>query len=262
MLAMNDQVKSAIRVLDLLELLSAAQEPMGVTEVARRMDIPKSSAQALLLTLTGRGYLVRTEAGYVLPPEFRGGWVGGLRTRLLGIAAPILARMSAESQESTFIGALTGEGKVQYLAKSVSPKEVRYDASLDHPRPIHCTSMGLAIMAHAPERDLERWLEPRRLTRVTARTQTDPAAIRQELAAIRKQGYAQVMDANVEGASGVSAPIFGPDGRVVGALNLGAPTWRYEERSRALTRIVCREAANITRILADAGASSGGAPGG
>lgn len=247
---MNDRVKSATRVLDLLELFSAATEPMGVTEVARKMDIPKSSAQALLLTLTGRGYLVRDEAGYLLPLELRGGWVGGLRTRLLGIAAPILAGMSQESRESAFIGSLTGEGKIQYLAKSVSPNEVRYDASLEHPRLIHCTSMGLVIMAHSLEHDLARWLQPQHLIKVTARTQTDPALIRQSLAQIRQQGYAEVMDANVEGASGVSAPIFGPNGRVIGALNLGAPTWRYEQGRPLLIKIVCREAANITQMLA------------
>ncbi|MFC3339407.1 IclR family transcriptional regulator [Paracandidimonas soli] len=260
-LFMNDHVKSATRVLDLLELFSAATEPMGVTEVARKLDIPKSSAQALLLTLTGRGYLLRDENGYTLPPELRGGWVGGLRTRLLGIAAPILSRMAQESLESAFIGSLTGEGNVQYLAKAVSPKEVRYDASLDHPRPLHCTSMGLAIMAHSPEHDLKRWLQPHRLVKVTSRTQTDPEAIRQWLAKIRKDGYAEVMDANVEGASGASAPIFGTDGRVIAALNLGAPTWRYEQDRRLLIEIVCREAASITRVLSGNDIEGGKAPG-
>lgn len=246
---MNDQVKSAMRVLDMLELFSAETKVLGVTEVARRLGIPKSSAQALLLTLVRRGYLVRQGAGYVLPTEFRSGWVGGLRARLHTIAAPILVSMADESQESAFIGVLTGQGLVQYLAKAVSPKEVRYDASLSHLRPIHCTSMGLAIMSHASEEDLDRWLVPDRLTKVTAHTQTDSEVIRQWLPVIRQQGYAEVKDANVEGASGVSAPIFGPDGRVVAALNLGAPSWRYDGIRQQLIGIVCREAENITRAL-------------
>ncbi|HWL27965.1 MAG TPA: IclR family transcriptional regulator [Burkholderiaceae bacterium] len=248
---MNERVKSATRVLDLLELFSSTNEAMGVTEVARKMDIPKSSAQALLLTLTGRGYLVRDESGYLLPLELRGGWVGGLRTRLLGIAAPILARMSQESGESAFIGSLTGEGKIQYMAKSVSPNEVRYDASLDHPRLIHCTSMGLAVMAYSPELDVARWLQPQHLIKVTSSTLTDPIGIRKILDQVRQQGYAEVMNANVEGASGVSAPLFGPNGRIVGALNLGAPSWRYEQRRQLMIDVVCREASDISRILAN-----------
>ena len=249
---MNDQVKSAIRVLDLLELFAVTTDPMGVTEVARRMDIPKSSAQALLLTLAGRGYLLRDDAGYALPGEMRGGWVGGIRTRLLGITTPILATLAQKSRESAFVGVLTGNGQIQYLAKAVSPQEVRYDASLEHPRLIHATSMGLAIMAYSSERDVARWLQPARLTRITPHTETDPTRIQTQLAQIRNDGYAEVKNANVEGASGVSAPIFGANGLPVAALNVGAPTWRYEQQREQLIDLVREEAARITQLLAAA----------
>lgn len=253
---MNDQVKSATRVLDLLELFSITTDPMGVTEVARKMDIPKSSAQALLRTLSGRGYLLRDDVGYVLPAEMRGGWVGGIRTRLLGITTPILVTLAQKSRESAFVGSLTGNGQIQYLAKAVSPQEVRYDASLEHLRLIHATSMGLAIMAYSPERDVTRWLHPDRLTAVTPHTEIDPDRIQAQLAQIRQDGYAEVKNANVEGASGVSAPIFGANGLPVAALNLGAPTWRYEQQREHLIVLVHEEAAHITQLLV-AGAHNG-----
>lgn len=246
---MNDSVKSATRVLDLLELFTLVPETMGVSDVAKRLEIPKSSAQALLLTLVGRGYLTRDGGGYSLPAELRGGWVGGIRSRLLGIAAPVMKRMAEESGESAFVGMITGGGKVQYLAKAVSPKEVRYDASLAHLRPVYCTSMGLVVLAHLPEAQVGRWLKPALLVPVTPRTETDPAKIGQMLRQARKDGYAEVRDANVEGASGVSAPIFGPGGAVIAGLNLGAPSFRYESARGDLIRIVCREAAAITASL-------------
>ena len=65
----------------------------------------------------------------------------------------------------------------------------------------------------------------------------------------KKNGFVEVKDANLEGASGVAAPIFGPSGEVIAALNLGAPTWRYERARESLIRIVCREAAFITESL-------------
>lgn len=248
---MNDSVKSATRVLDLMELFSVTSEPLGVSDVAKKMFIPKSSAQSLLLTLTGRGYLVRDDVGYSLPIEMRGGWVGGIRSWLLGIAMPVLQEMAKESKESAFIGVLTGAGAVQYLAKAVSPLDVRYDTSLDPMRPIHATSMGLVFMAHATEKSLERWLQPSRLLAVTPATQTAPDKIRQSLPVIRKNGYAEIRDGNVEGASGVSAPIFGSHDNVVAALNIGAPTFRYEGRRANLIRIVCREAAHISKALSE-----------
>ena len=56
-------VKSASRVLDLLEIFAAAPSPLGVSELARRLSIPKSSVSALLRTLLLRGYLERDQHG-------------------------------------------------------------------------------------------------------------------------------------------------------------------------------------------------------
>jgi IclR family transcriptional regulator, pca regulon regulatory protein len=246
---MNASVKSAVRVLDLLEFFSIASEPIGVSEVAKRLELPKSSAQALLLTLTSRGYLSRGEAGYVLPAELKVGWVGGIRTRLLGIARPVMQQMAERSGESAFIGMMTSGGRVQFLAKAVSPKEVRYDASLDHLRPAHSTSIGLVMLAHMPDKEAERWLRPSLLVAVTPHTVTDPQKIRQILRAGRKAGYVEVRDANVEGASGVSAPIFGPGGGVIAGLNLGAPSSRYTQHREVLIQLARTQASYITESL-------------
>lgn len=246
---MNESVKSATRVLDLLELFATLTEPLGVSDVGKRLEIPKSSAQALLLTLVARGYLTRHGEAYALPNELRGGWVGGTSSRLLALAAPVMKRMAAESGESAFVGVMTGGGKVRYVAKEVSQKEVRYDASLVHLRPAYCTSIGLVILAHTPEGQVARWLRPDLLLPVTPRTETNPEKIQQLLRKARSDGYVEVRDANVEGASGVSAPIFGSQGGVIAGLNLGAPSSRYEKTRKDLIRIVCREAGAITASL-------------
>ena len=131
----------------------------------------------------------------------------------------------------------------------IGAKEVRYDASLDHYRPAHSTSIGLVILAHMPEDESERWLDRALLNAATPHTVTDPRKLRQILRTGRKAGYVEVRDANVEGASGVSAPIFGPDGAVIAGLNLGAPSSRYSQRRVDLVRLVCAEAAHITNAL-------------
>lgn len=243
---MNDEVKSAARVLDVLELFSLATEPLGVSEVAKRLGFPKSSSQGLLTTLVSRGYLNRGEQGFELPEELRGGWVGGLRVRLIRMAEPAMKRMADESGESAFIGVLLKDGSVQYLSKVASANEVRYDASLAPLRAAHATSIGLIILAHLPEHLLSPLLEPSRLHELTPSTVTDPGAIRKILATAKRNGFAEVQDANVEGASGVSAPIFGLNGEVVAALNLGAPSWRYKRARNRMTSIVRREAAVLS----------------
>lgn len=75
---MNSSVKSASRVLEMLEFLSVTEKPIGVSDVARRLRLPKSSAQALLRTLLGRGYLVHAGLGYQLSPLVGSGGCRGL----------------------------------------------------------------------------------------------------------------------------------------------------------------------------------------
>jgi DNA-binding IclR family transcriptional regulator len=246
---MNGQVKSAARVLDLLELFAASSVALGVTDVARKLGIPKSSAQGLLMTLAGRGYLAREGAAYFLPPELRdGGWVGGLRARLLALAEPLLQSIARESGESAFLGVLVGND-IQYLAKSVSPHEVRYDASLSTHRPIYCTSIGFAILSHLDPAVAAGILKRTKIKKVTPNTVTDRDMINRMLDRAKQLGFAEIKDSNVIGASGIAAPVFGPSGEVIAALSIGAPTSRYVEARKQLAEIVVTRAAALSRLL-------------
>ena len=141
-------VKSAARVLDLLELFSVATEPMGVSEASRVMGIPKSSGQGLLSTLTGRGYLVKTVAGYEMNGTYRAhGWVGGSLSALRNFAEPLLERLAGETGESAFLSVMTPGFEVKYVAKAISPHLVRYDAPLRGTREAYCSSRMLRSTA-------------------------------------------------------------------------------------------------------------------
>jgi len=246
---MNTQVKSASRVLDVLELFAASSEALGVTDVARKLHIPKSSAQGLLTTLAGRGYLAREATAYFLPPELRdGGWVGGVRARLLALAEPLLQRIAHESGESAFLGVLVGND-IQYIAKAVSRHEVRFDASLSQVRPVYCTSTGLVILAHLDSSAASKILRRAKITKITPNTITDRVSIERMLDRARQIGFAEVKDVNLLGVSGVAAPVFGPRGEVLAALSIGAPTSRYTKARKKLAGIVVAKAAALSRLF-------------
>lgn len=247
---MNNPVKSAARVLDLLELFALAREPLGVSEVARQLGMPKSSAQALLATLVARGYLARMGSAYQLAASVRSGeLIGGPFARLTRLAEPVMQRMAERSGESAFLGVLTGDWQVRYVAKAVSSNQVRYDADLAHLRPAYCTSIGLAILAHRHAADIETFLRRVPLKRITPQTITDRAALRRVIEKAQRDGYAEVRDGHVSGASGVSAPIFAPDATAIAALNLGAPSVRYGKVRARLITIVLSGAQELTQAL-------------
>jgi len=246
---MNNQVKSAGRVLDVLELFAEELAPIGVSEVSRRLLLPKSSAHGLLATLAARGYLVAEGREYRLAQDVEGVWAARSLARLTTIARPVMERIALSSGESAFLGVMTADLRVRYVAKVVSRNEVRYDASLDHLRQAHCTSIGLAILAHAEPTTIGRYLDDVPLVAATPRSMTDPVVLRRALARARKDGFAEVRDGNVEGASGVSAPIF-YNGVAKAALNLGSPSARFNTARMSMRTAVVEGAAEVTRMLA------------
>ena len=172
--------------------------------------------------------------------------------RLSQLAKPVMEQLSADTGESAFLGVLTRDWHVQYIAKAVSKNEVRYDAELEYLRPAYCTSPGLAIMAHRPPEDIERFLRHGGFKHFTPKTITDADVLRRNLQKARREGYAEVRDARVTGASGVSAPVFGPEGEVIAAINLAAPSWRYSKIRLRLIASAKSSAQKLTQALGGA----------
>jgi DNA-binding IclR family transcriptional regulator len=259
---MNDGiglVKSALRVLDLLEMLAGYGRPIGVSEAARRLQAPKSSTQALLMTLLARGYVERVGTEYVLATLHRSGWVGGPYAGLLRVARPVMETLVARTGESSFLGVMTADGQVQYVDKVVGPGPIRYDIDLKPTRPAHATSLGLVMLAFQSMAERERFLSGP-LPASTPFTIADRPALHEVLEAARHDGYAEVIDANSLGASGVSAPIFDARGAVIAALNLGVPTDRFRQARGSLRDQIMWGAAEITRLLRPAMAETARAP--
>src|SRR5512140_3420999 len=117
---MNGEVKSAGRVLDVLELFAEQLAPLGASDVSRRLGLPKSSVHGLLTTLARRGYLALEGRAYRLAPDLEGAWQARSLARLVTTALPIMERSSVATGESAFLGVMTPDLRVRYLAKVVS----------------------------------------------------------------------------------------------------------------------------------------------
>ena len=151
--ATPDVVKSADRVLDLLELLGCATRPLGLAEVTHELGIPKSSALGLLRTLAARGYVARDEAErYLLAHPFgleEGDWLGGLPRQVAALGRPVIETLVARTGETGNLGAMVTGFRVRPLIQVASPREIRYE-----PRavecPAYCTAMGRVLPRTVP----------------------------------------------------------------------------------------------------------------
>jgi len=242
--------KSAARILDILELLTGVRGSIGVNELARRLGVPKSSASALVATLTGRGYLVSGADGVQLAEAYRGnGWVGGATADLLRQARPAMERLSRQTGESCFLGLPTPTFEVQYADKVVSESALRYDADLALVRPAYCTTIGWVLLAGLAAAELDRYFDGRQLIRLTPKTVTDEARIRAGVAEARRDGYATMTDSHVLGTSGVAAPVR-RHGRVVAGLAVIAPRERFASQAARHVEATVAAAGELSRALA------------
>jgi DNA-binding IclR family transcriptional regulator len=216
------------RALAVLGILAEATEPMGVTEIARRVGLPKSVVHYHVSALVRNHYLEarpdhRYSLGHAALRLGRGSY-GHLELRAR--ALPYLRVLHRDTWETAALTVLIGREHV-YVDQLVSPQEIKLAVELGRPFPLHAGATGRVILAFLPEETRDALLtEP--LERLTPRTPVDPAALRVLLQGIRSAGLAVSHSERQEGAASIAAPVFDAHG-IAGAMNVCGPEYRFDE---------------------------------
>jgi DNA-binding IclR family transcriptional regulator len=246
---MNDEVKSAVRVLELLELLARSSRPVALKDITWELGYPKSSTHQLLATLISRGYAVKDENElYRLNEACRGGpgWTSGRDAQLIAVAQPVMQQLRDACGETVLLGIRMRDGRLKTIAKCVGSLPVRYDSELAGGLPSYCSALGRVLLAFWDPALTEHYLAHERLVRLTPHTIVERVRIRALIEKARSEGYAisdQEMD--VDG-SGLAAPIFDAEGTVVAALDIAAVAQRFASRKRALLEAVIEHARMVS----------------
>lgn len=249
---MNNQVKSAARVLDVLELLSSQTQPLRLNELVAKLGFPKSSAFGLLSTLVARGYVAKDSADrYAIVETFRQGfgWVGGFESFLRAVATPIVEEVRDLLDETVFLCVRTEQQNARLLTKAVSRQPIRYDSSDQHSMPGYGTVMGRVLLAFQPPEVIDAYFSRTELRAFNDKTPTSEAEIRAALEKIRTDGYGTIVDEYATGGAGIAAPIRNAEGRVVAAIDVATVTARYEQRRDEMLAAVLDSAARISTRL-------------
>ena len=223
------------RMLDVIEALIKVRT-ITVSEVNRQLKIPKSSAYAILQTLKSRGYVHKDELDrYSLSLKlFSLGsqLIAGIDLRRS--TYPLLKELAEKAQITAHLGVPEGQRAV-YIEKIEVMGSIRLRTDVGRTLPLHATAIGKALLAFLPEEEIEGILKTLPLPALTPRTITGAAALKKELGRVRALGYSVNNEENEAETRAVAAPIFGPDGRPMAAINLGATT--LQMRSKDISRM-------------------------
>lgn len=229
-------VKSADRVLDLLELLCSAGRPLTHTEISYALSVPKSSMSQLLGNLRRRGYLTFQAGPNVYEP-------GPAVTKLTEASKSSSDFLDVVQKVVDAIAKTTGEtasfykrrgDQVERVVVANSLRPLRYWMQVGESMPLHATSGGKVILASLQQGQRDRILSRTRLTKVTPNTITSRAQLSRELAATVKSGLAYSREEFEEGVIGISVAILNHDRQPEGSLSVVFPTVRDKARHRKI----------------------------
>jgi DNA-binding IclR family transcriptional regulator len=239
--------------LSILDLYSADERVLSVGEMARRLDMHKSSASRLAATLSAAGYLETAGA----PGRYR------LGSKLLGLAAiaadaetlpriatPVLERLVATCGETGHVAVLDG---VDVVTVGVVDgwHSVRMHSTVGKRSPAYATAIGKALLAALPDAEVRRRYAGRRaLERRTPNTIRTVAELVEQLGEVRANGWAADREELEDGLRCVAAPITDHRGAVAGAVGLSGPSDRMTPVTlRRLGRELTKTAAEVSAGL-------------
>lgn len=245
----GNAVRSVDRAAALLLALGECSGEAGVTELARRLGLHKSTASRLLATLQKRGLVEQDEES----GKYRLGLVvirlaerAEATLDLRSIAMPELDRLARATRETTGLGVMSG-GAMMTVAQADGPNLVAMGDWTGRPAPLHSVAAGKVLMAAMPERDVVR-LVRNGLDRHTERTITQLEPLLAELARVRRRGFATAFGEFDPSLNAVAAPVRDARGQVIAAVDVWGPTYRVTPGRVQELALATRDAAAAVSV--------------
>jgi IclR family acetate operon transcriptional repressor len=217
---------SVAKALALLDCFGSNERSLGVTDMARRAKLPKSTVHRLAGTLVGSGYLERSEDGrYQLGIHL---FELGHRVTAAGTicrrGAPLVHRLSRITGETAHLAILDADDVV-YLAKVDGSYPCDVPSQVGQRNPAVATAVGKAILAWRPRHELQR-LTSRGLPMYTSRSLQSVDALLREVEEIRRTNQAIDDGQRAVNLVCMAAPVRDRTGKVVAGVSLAGASER------------------------------------
>jgi IclR family transcriptional regulator, pca regulon regulatory protein len=249
------RVEALAKGLRILSMFDEQRPTWRVSDLAAAAGLPMPTVYRVVMTLASEGYLEHLPNGDYRP---------GVRTLTLGtaalrsldfvdIATPKLTELGQRTGETVNLAVLSGD-RVLYLVRLRNADLVTANIQVGSTLPAVHTSIGKLLLAYLDRADLEA-----RITDASFSANSGPNAkvsldeLREELRAIREQGWAMQDEELAYGLRSVAAPVTAPDGRVIAGVNLAvqAQDWSTQRIIRELKPAVLATCAEISALLSD-----------
>ncbi|NBK24303.1 MAG: IclR family transcriptional regulator [Spirochaetia bacterium] len=246
----KQQTSGVIRTIAILETLSRHQS-INLESLAKETKLPKATLLRFLSTLVSLGYVYRDPSDlYSLTLKmFSVGSHGLEHIDLIHVANPIAQRLCDELGETVHMG-VKEDNEAVYVLKKESSFTIRMYSRVGKTIPLYCTAIGKIMLSDLSEEELKKYLEAIHLKPFTPNTIQDPQKLNEELKQIRKQGWASDNEEHEMGTLCLGAPIRDYTGKVVAAMSVSWPLFRFNpEEQKRITCSITDACEGLSRLL-------------
>lgn len=237
-------VKSVERVSQILRLTGNSTDGLSNAQIAKTLNIPKSTLSALLNSLVSHGYLSLDASSlrYRLGPfllALAGRYIGSLD--MVKIGQNFLKQLTLKTEESSGLEIPHGPD-IMLVAKEDSPQPVLHLLEIGERAPIYATAAGKTILAYRSDFEIKKYLDSVALVPFTDNTITDPNRIWEEIAEIRSGSLAYNRGELNALSIAIAAPVFDLHGSLIAALVVIMPAFRSDDKKNKIIEDALREA--------------------
>ena len=214
------------RALEILETLDSSRRGLNISEISRKLGLPKSSTHVIVRTLEDLQYVRKapTSLRYTLGLKAYG--LGQTMMKSFAMAEralPLMQQLVATLDLTSHL-AVFDENQAICIQKAEPPGLIQFDTRVGRRMDLHCTGTGKVILACSGEEMLKNFLSRTSFMRHTEHTITTPRALQREIMKIRQRGYAVDDQEEELEVRCVAVPVFNREHEFAGSLSVTATT--------------------------------------
>lgn len=229
-------VKSADRVLDILEAVAAASGRASFSQLMGGLGIPRSSLFQLLGNLVSRGYLEQDTATLRYSLGAKIAELGKRRPapQLQQIVQPLLKQLSQDTNET--VGFYVRDGDhVTAIATQTGGQALTYTMRVSEKAPLYAISSGKIVLSHMSDAEAKAYLAGVTFEKFTPHTLGSARQVLEQLRTIREEGFAYAHEEFTVGIIGIGTGVMVKDA-LVGMVNLAVPSARFTKTTATVLR--------------------------
>ena len=245
------QAPSVKKAFQILKLISDTDGGLGISDLAKRLEIGKSTVHGITSALEALGTIIRD------PKTKR--YILGLTLLELGRSAysqidlkdlvrPVMEDLMERTQESVFVGTLNGE-RITILDIVESRQDLKMTSTRGTTIPLLAGAAGKVFLATMSDEQVRTIIDKKGITRFTEHSITDPEAYLQAVRMAREEGYATDYEEYILGVRAVASPIKAENHLISAIWVVGFKTSLNDDKMKEVIRATKESADKITHSL-------------